>query len=510
MKTLDELRREVDAADRDILDAFARRLNAVLSIGELKKTEGKPIFDEAREKQKIKSLENIADPLAGPHIKRLYKEIMGIAKDIESKPLFGVLGKSLPHTYSPAIHNLITSDYAYTVIERNEDELEELWALGHRGVYGGFNVTIPYKKNAFEMCDELTSSARSIGAVNTVVFRDGKSLGANTDVYGFTHMLKVNGIDPSGKNVLILGTGGASLAVNAALKNMGAGSIRFVSRTGDINYSNVYDVCSDTDIIVNCTPVGMYPDYLEVPVDIGRFDKLEAVADLIYNPSRTGLLYEAMKDGIKTAGGLSMLVAQAFKSSSFFKGADNDADAEKMVDTDEVIRVTNILEKRMRNITIIGMPGSGKTWFAKALGEHLGREVVDLDLVYAERFGKTCAETIKEDGEEVFRQRESEITREYLCKSGLVVSCGGGTVVREENHFPIKCNSVVIYNCRPLSVLSMNNRPLSASKGPEKLFEERKGLYESLADVTMSIGEKETREEYLEEAMRFYDENIST
>ena len=214
MKTLDELRSQIDAADKDLIDAFARRLDAVKQIGELKKAQGRPVFDPEREKQKIAQLENLASAEVRPHIKRLYTEIMGIAKDIESKPLFGVLGKSLPHTYSPQIHSMITSDYGYTIIEREEDELQALWEQGRQGVYGGFNVTIPYKKNAFAMCDELTACASDTGAVNTVVFReDGTSLGANTDVYGFEYMLKSSGIDPAGKKVLILGTGGASAAV---------------------------------------------------------------------------------------------------------------------------------------------------------------------------------------------------------------------------------------------------------------------------------------------------------
>lgn len=506
MKTLEELRREIDAADKDILDAFARRLQTAKSIGELKRIEGKPVYDAAREDEKIKRLEKLADPQSEPYIGRLYKEIMGIAKDLEERPLFGVLGKSLPHTYSPSIHSMITSDYAYTVIQKEESELAELWEQGKRGVYGGFNVTIPYKKIAYEMCDELIGCASFLGAVNTVVFRDKRAIGANTDVYGFEYMLRSSDIDPSGKVVLILGTGGASAAVNEALKRLGAADIRFVSRTGEINYGNVYDKCKDAKIIVNCTPVGMYPDIDKSPVDISKFESLYAVADIIYNPSCTRLLYDARKAGLKTAGGLKMLVAQAFKASAFFKTAASDEEAEASIDEALIGKVSRELEMRMKNVTIIGMPGSGKTWFARALGKHLGREVVDLDLAYADKYGKTCAETLKEEGEEVFRQREMIVAKEYLSKSGLVISCGGGTVVKEENHFPIKCNSLVVYNERPLNVLSMNNRPLSASKGAQQLFEERRGFYESLADVTMHVDEMETREAFLEEALRKYDE----
>lgn len=511
MKTLEEIRRQIDAADKDLLDAFDRRLAAVKSIGEIKKIQGKPIYDEKREKEKIASLTKLAGFESKPYIERLYTEIMGIAKDLEYKPMFGVLGKSLPHTYSPEIHSMITGVYSYTVIEREEPELNELWQQGRDGVYGGFNVTIPYKKNAFAMCDELTPCARESGAVNTVVFRkDGTSLGANTDVYGFKYMLKSSGIDPEGKTVLVLGTGGASAAVNVALKELNAGGIKFVSRSGEINYDNVYDMCGDASIIINCTPVGMYPEIMKSPVDVTRFGKLEAVADLIYNPSCTKLLYDAKKAGLKCAGGLKMLVAQAFKASAFFLGASDDAAAEASVDLDEVERVTRVLESKMKNITIIGMPGSGKTEFARELSVHLNRNVIDLDELFTRTYGKTPAQTINEEGEEAFRKKESETAAKALAGSGAVISCGGGIVVKEENFFPLKCNSTVIYNKRPLEVLAVSNRPISASKGAQALYEQRREAYKALADIVIEVGRKDTRGEYLKEAVRIYDENTCT
>lgn len=511
MKTLEELRRQIDAADKDILDAFDRRLAAVKCIGEVKKIQGKPIYDEQREKEKIERLGKMAGFESKPYIERLYTEIMGIAKDLEYRPMFGVLGKSLPHTYSPEIHSMITTDYAYTVIEREEDELEALWEQGRSGIYGGFNVTIPYKKNAFAMCDELTPCAKESGAVNTVVFReDGTSLGANTDVYGFEYMLKSSGIDPEGKTVLVLGTGGASAAVNTALKELKAGDIRIVSRKGEINYGNVYDVCADAQIIVNCTPVGMYPEIMKSPVDVTKFGHLEAVADLIYNPSCTRLLYEAGKHGLKCAGGLKMLVAQAFKASAFFRGAADDEAAEAAVDLDDIARVTEVLENKMKNITIIGMPGSGKSDLARELSIHLNREVVDLDDEFTATYGKTPAQVISEDGEEAFRHMESEVAVKQLARSGIIISCGGGIVVKEENYFPLKCNSTVIYNERPLEVLAVSGRPISASRGAEALYEQRKDAYESLADIVISVGQKDTCEEYLKEAVRIYDENTCT
>ena len=510
MKTLDELRREIDAADRDLIEAFGRRLNTAKSIGQLKKEQGRPVFDPEREKAKIAHLEKLASPEARPYIEELYTAIMGMAKDLESRPLYGVLGRSIPHTYSPEIHSLITSDYAYTVIEKEEEELASLWEQGRAGVYGGFNVTIPYKRNAFAMCDELAPSASSVGAVNTVVFRDGRSFGANTDVYGFKYMMKSSGIDVNGKPVIILGTGGASAAVFAALKDLQASDIRFVSRSGDINYENVYDVCADAKVIVNCTPVGMYPDIEVSPVDLKKFKNLEAVADIIYNPSRTKLLYEAEKLGLKTAGGLKMLVAQAFKASAFFLGTADDSEAESRFGEEDIERVTGILQRRMKNITVIGMPGSGKTRFAQELGIHLGRKVIDLDDAYTEVFGETPAQTISSKGEDEFRRNETKVAGKYLSQSGLIISCGGGIVVKEENHFLLKCNSEVVYNKRPLDVLCMSGRPLSAKQGVEKLYEQRKDSYESLADMVIDVGAKESSREYIDEAVRLYDENTCT
>ena len=230
---------------------------------------------------------------------------------------FGVLGKSLPHTYSPQIHKEF-ADYEYTILERTEDQIRAIFEGAEN--LDGFNVTIPYKKLAASLCKELSPAAKEIGAVNTVVALPGGGFsGDNTDVFGFTFMLTNAGIDVAGKKCLILGTGGASAAVNYALKQMGAGSINFCSRTGEINYENVYKVAAGTQIIINTTPVGMFPEIDNSPIDLLQFKNLEAAADIVYNPSRTKFLQQAQEFGLKTAGGLSMLVAQAYKASEIFK-----------------------------------------------------------------------------------------------------------------------------------------------------------------------------------------------
>lgn len=511
MKSLEELRREIDLEDKAIIEAFSKRIKTARQIGEYKKINGSPVLDKAREEAKIAEIKAQADDDAVPYIGELYEKIFELSRKHQEKPLFGVLGQHLPHTYSPQIHAIITDEYAYGIIEKEEDELEELWAQGRRGVYGGYNVTIPYKKIAANMCDELTPSAKDAGAVNTVVFsKDGKVRGANTDIFGFMFMLNSAGIEIEGKEVLVLGHGGAAAAVELGLGYMKAGLVNFCDLGEPINYDNIYDICSNAQVIINCTPVGMFPKIDNILVNLDKFPRLESVADVIYNPSRTRLLYEAQKRGLKIAGGLTMLVAQAVKSCMFFKGATTDEEAESMCDANLIKSVVKKLEFQMKNVTIIGMPGSGKSALAKRLSEYLGREMVDLDVAFTETYNTTPSEVIKTQGEDKFREMEHEVSKEYLKRSGLIVSCGGGIVTREYNYFPLRCNSLVIYNDRPLSMLASEDRPLTASKGVEKLYSERHEAYENLCDIRITVDSKETKEEYLDEAVRIFNEAINS
>ena len=397
---------------------------------------------------------------------------------------FGVLGKSLPHTYSPQIHKEF-ADYEYTVLERTEEQVYDLF----KGVENldGFNVTIPYKKLAASLCKELSPAAKEIGAVNTVVaLPDGGFSGDNTDVFGFTFMLTNAGIDVAGKNCLILGTGGASAAVNYALKQMEAGSINFCSRTGQINYENVYSVAQDTQIIINTTPVGMFPEIDNSPVDLSQFKNLEAAADIVYNPSRTKFLQQAQELGLKTAGGLSMLVAQAWQASCIFKGEQSVVPEALEGPPQEVINsVIEKLQNQMLNITLIGMPGSGKTTLGKKLAKEQNRMFIDLDDVFKEEYGITPAQCITQKGEDKFRKMETQIAKKILPQSGFVIATGGGIVTRKENWFYLRANSKVIYLERPLDFLlkqDTSNRPLSQNNKIEELYKERVPLYEMLCD----------------------------
>ena len=395
---------------------------------------------------------------------------------------FGVLGKSLPHTYSPQIHKAF-ADYEYTVLERNEEQVKALFE-GAEGL-NGFNVTIPYKKLAASLCTEVSDEVRELGAANTIVrLPDGGFKGYNTDVFGFTYMLESAGIEVAGKSCLILGTGGASVAVEYALKKMGAAKIDFCSRSGDINYENVYELAADTQIVVNATPVGMFPNVDDSPLDLSRFAKLYAAADIVYNPSRTRFLQQAKALGLKNAGGLSMLVAQAWQASRIFmqQGVVSTGSGTANEKIDSVIKS---LQDQMLNITLVGMPGCGKTTLGKKLAKQLNRTFIDLDIQFKEEYAATPAEVISTKGEDEFRRMETQLAKKILPQSGLVIATGGGIVTRKENWFYLRANSKVCYLERPLDCLlkqDTSNRPLSRSAGIEELYKKRTPLYEEVCD----------------------------
>ena len=419
---------------------------------------------------------------------------------------FGVLGKSLPHTYSPQIHKAF-ADYEYTVLERSEEQVKALFDGAED--LDGFNVTIPYKKLAASLCTELSDEVCELGAANTIVrLADGGYKGYNTDVYGFTYMLQSAGIEVAKKNCLILGTGGASVAVEYALKKMGAAKIDFCSRSGQINYENVYEAAAGTQIVVNATPVGMFPNIDDSPVDLSRFAKLYAAADIVYNPSRTRFLQQAQELGVKNAGGLSMLVAQAYKASEIFKGPSTPSTGSGTAGTtgiaDEKINaVIKSLQDQMLNITLIGMPGCGKTTLGKKLAKKMNRTFIDLDDEFTKEYGETPAQIITQKGEDTFRSMETTLAKKILPQSGLVIATGGGIVTRKENWFYLRANSRVVYIERPLGFLlkqKTDNRPLSQNNAIQDLYKKRTPLYEEVCDEKWenpSIGSGTPSSEYV-------------
>ena len=502
---LNELRGKLDDIDNSILDLFEERIATCREIGNIKRETGTDVYVPAREEEKLQKVKELAGFESRPYVETLFKTLMDLSKDHQRLPAFGVLGRTLAHTYSPEIHSLFDSSYSYSVIEREPEELDALFS---NGVFKGFNVTIPYKKDACARCDELDDASRTTGSVNTVVFEDGKVKGWNTDYFGFIYMLHRKGISVGGKKVLVLGTGGAASAVFYALDTLGAAEIYKCDLETEINYSNVYDKAGDAQVIVNCTPVGMFPKVDNRLLDLTKFASLEACADVVYNPSRTRFLQDAEELGLKTCGGLAMLVAQAYKSSRIFAGDIEGASAlgnpDKSIpsEAEEAIeKVIRILENRMKNITIIGMPGSGKSLLARNIAKATGRTLVDLDLAFAEKFGQTPAEVLSGPGEDVFREMECEIAAEFLPQSGLVISCGGGIVTRDVNKFYVRCNSNVFYLERPLTALTDKNRPISQLHGVEKLYSQRKDKYESWCDYRFYYDRFEEKQDFYDKAI---------
>jgi len=391
------------------------------------------------------------------------------------KKVFGLLGEHLAHSYSPFIHGFL-GGYEYPLYEVPPGGLAEFMT---RKDFDGINVTIPYKQAVIPYCARLSAEARSAGSVNTIVREtDGSLSGHNTDGYGFNEMLSRGGIDPAGKAALVLGDGGAARTVRAVLGRLGAKEILTVSRRGGVNYENVY-AHHDAQIIINATPVGMFPDNGRSPLSLTEFKRLKGVADLIYNPARTALLLEAERAGITCVNGLTMLVCQAEAAARLFTGVPSTPGlAEKII---------RELASKMRNIILIGMPGCGKTTAGRALAERMRRPFADTDEVIEKTEGRTIPEIFRIEGEEYFRRAETRALADETKKSGVVIATGGGVVTRPENLDLLRQNGIIIYLKRDAAELPEDGRPLSASIGARALAEQRLPLYEAWSDAETEV-----------------------
>ena len=383
---------------------------------------------------------------------------------------YGLLGRKLDHSYSPQLHNML-SDYEYKLYEVEPEDLDTFMETTR---LSGMNVTIPYKKSVMKYCVELSDAARKMGCCNTLVKMADGWHGDNTDYYGFCAMVKNRGIDFDGRKVLVLGSGGASNTVCRASEDLGAREIVVISRSGDNNYSNL-DKHADADIIVNATPVGMFPYNGQCMLELKQFPKLEGVVDLIYNPERTALLLQAEELGIKHTDGLYMLVAQAKKAAEIFAG--------RLIPESENERINAILRAQMNNIVLIGMPGCGKSSVGKLLAQKTGRRFIDADQAIVESAGVTIPEIFKQDGEAGFRKIETKVMEELGKLSGVIIATGGGCVTRPENYPLIHQNGVIFWLQRDISKLPTNGRPISQANPLEKLYADRKDKYAAFADV---------------------------
>ena len=387
----------------------------------------------------------------------------------------GLIGEHLGHSYSQRIHETL-GGYPYELIEVAPQDLDA-WMKNKD--FAALNVTIPYKKAVIPYLEELDERARRIGAVNTIVNDHGRLIGKNTDYYGCRFMLEQAGIEIQGRKVILLGNGGAAQAVQAVLEDLGAAAIVKVKRNPSpetLTYEEAYRDHSGAQVIVNTSPVGMFPAQEGIPVELDRFPQLESVADVIYNPHRTRLIVEAQKRGCRTATGLSMLTAQAAEAIEAFIG--------KPVAPESILRMTAELAREKMNLVLIGMPGCGKSTIARKLAEISGRPAVDIDQRIVERIGMPIRDFFAQQGEARFRQIEAEILAEVTLQTGQIIATGGGIVKDWENVRRLRQSGKVYFLDRSLDQLETDpSRPLSSSREAlRQLYDQRINLYRAACD----------------------------
>ena len=383
---------------------------------------------------------------------------------------FGLLGRTLGHSFSPRIHSAL-GNTNYELFEREPSQLQEFFADPE---LQGINITIPYKLNALEACDVVDPRAERIGCVNTMVRKDGKWHGYNTDYDGFVFTLQHAGIDVAGKECIILGDGASSATVHVALEDLGAKNIVHLSRKTAPFYGDAPNYYETAQIIINCTPIGMYPHNPANLIDITQFSKLEGVVDLIYNPRRTILLLQAEMMEIPHCDGLPFLVAQGVEAANHFQG--------ESFGTKEIEQILRDMRREKENIILIGMPGVGKTTVGKALGEEMSRTCIDVDHELEKEIGDIST-YITEQGEPAFREKEAEMIAKFGTQTGLIISTGGGCVTVPKNFAHLRQNGRIYQLTQPIENLSTTGRVLS-SGGIERLreLEEiRTPMYESFA-----------------------------
>ena len=391
---------------------------------------------------------------------------------------YGLIGKPLGHSFSREIHALI-ADYDYRLLEIDEDELPRFF---QERDFSGINVTIPYKQAVIPFLDEISDEAKKIGAVNTIVKTEGKLFGFNTDFFGMRALIKSTGLDLENKTVLILGTGGTSKTAVEVSKSLGATEIVKVSRkksSDTVTHDEAYEKYSGADVIINTTPVGMFPNADKTPVDIKKFKKMQGVIDAVYNPLRTNFVLDAESIGAKGRGGLYMLVAQAVYASALF--------LDKTADENVIDKTYARILKEKRNIVLCGMPSSGKTTVGKEIAKVFGKKFIDTDDVVVEKRKESISDIFEKYGEGEFRKEERLAIKELSKENGLVIATGGGAVLDENNVRALRRNGVILFLDRSLeNLVATADRPLSKDKEKLKnLFEKRYDVYKSCADAVI-------------------------
>ena len=505
---LQDYRAQIDETDDRLLALFKERMNISLQIAQYKKEHGLPVLDSTRERDKLADMGDKAGDDLRSYTHMLFNLLFELSRahqekvlNAESEPSniisgFGLLGEKLSHSFSPLIHGFL-GDYKYSLYETAPDDLDSFMTSK---LFDGINVTIPYKQSVIPYCADLSEEARLTGSVNTIVKGiDGKLHGHNTDYYGFQVMLEHGGIDPNGKKALVLGDGGAARTVRAVLDGLGAQEIVTISRRGENHYGNI-ERHHDAAIIVNTTPVGMYPGNGASPLSLSGFGQLTGVADLIYNPLRTKLLLDAEKLGVPCVNGLIMLVAQAEMASRLFMA--DPASTINIPSTDSKFRkssshpgehrtildtIHDTILRKIQNVALIGMPGCGKSTVGRMLARMTEQPFVHIDELIEAAAGKPIPEIFADDGEDAFRQLETRILVGESSKSGVVIATGGGVVTRLENLDLLRQNSIIVYLNRELSELITDGRPLSEREGVYSLAKQRLPLYEAWSDYAVEV-----------------------
>jgi len=489
--TIEEARNIINQQDEIILRAFEKRMEAAAQIADNKIDQGFPIYVPEREKEILEKIAGQTTEELAPYASKLYTRLMEVSREYQnSKRCFGLLGRKLGHSFSPEIHRMIgeyAEPYNYEIYQVEPENVKDFICNGN---WTGLNVTIPYKKTVMQYCDEIAPEALRIGAVNTLVKRNGKIIGYNTDYFGFKKTIEDCDISIEGEKCIVLGSGGASATAVAVLRNLKAKDVIVVSRDGKTgcNYEDLKRH-EDAAVLVNTTPLGMYPDTGVSPVDINNFPELKLVFDVVYNPLKTELVCQANLANVKSVNGLKMLVAQAKASAEYFLG--------RVIDDSILASIEKKLREEKENLVLIGMPGCGKTTIGRSLAAKLGKQFIDIDERIVEKTGITIPEIFKQQGEEGFRKIETEVTREIGKVAGAVIACGGGVVTRSENYSPLAENGRIIFINRNIEVLPVEGRPLSQSTPLKEMYERRLPLYRLWCDEEI-INEGKTVHEIIE------------
>ena len=495
--TLEEARSIINEQDSIILEAFEKRMAAVREVAEYKIEQGLSVYVPQREQEILdRAASGVPEELAG-YAKDIFRRLMEVSRDYQNGlRRFGLLGRKLSHSFSPEIHRMLSGfsePYHYGIFEVEPENLED---FVRNGQWAGLNVTIPYKQDVMAFCDELSPEAQRIGAVNTLVRRSGRIVGHNTDYDGFRMTVEQSGAPVYGAKCVVLGSGGASKAVVCVLEDLGASEVVIVSRDGSTgcDYQQMKLLHQDAVIMVNTTPVGMYPNTGVSAAYPGAFWKLEYVFDVVYNPLRTNFLCQARKSGMEGFNGLKMLVGQAKASAQLFLNRE--------IADEAVEQIEHHLASEKVNIVLIGMPGCGKSTIGRKLAEKTGRRFVDIDELIVQREGRSIPSIFEEGGEELFRQIEIAAVESLKHETGAVIACGGGVVTREENYYSLAENGRLIFINRDIDVLPVDGRPISQSTPLARLYAQRLPLYRSWCDAEVENNGK-TLDEVTEEIQAY-------